>query len=148
MNNQLPFGNKLAHNIGLIVLASQDLEKHLKFVVAITGSSEEKSIIEQHKILEKHSLGLVVKNLMANVEGSHTDINNFKNYFEKLVERRNKVVHHFSEAYADQLSSEDHAQILKDLAELYNEIREATKAFQDMNQFYLNNLLLEFPEEN
>lgn len=148
MNNQLPFGNKLAHNIGLIVLASQNLEKHLKFVVAITDPSADKSIIDQHKSIEKHSLGLIVKNFMINVEGSQSDINNFKMYFEKLIDRRNKVVHHFYETYADDLKAENHSQILRSLAELCTELREVAKTFQDMNQFYLDNLLLEHPIEN
>ena len=37
MTDQLPLGSKLAHNIGLIVLASQDLEANLKFVVAASA---------------------------------------------------------------------------------------------------------------
>lgn len=34
MNNQLPFASKLAHNIGLVVLESQELERHLKLITA------------------------------------------------------------------------------------------------------------------
>lgn len=37
MTEQLSIGHKLAHNVGLIVLASQGLEKHLKLVVAASG---------------------------------------------------------------------------------------------------------------
>lgn len=88
MTDQLPLGSKLAHNIGLIVLASQDLEANLKFVVAASENTDTGSFIDRHKKLERRALGEVVARFLGNVtitEGSASDL---EGYFSRLLDRR------------------------------------------------------------
>lgn len=73
MTEQLSIGHKLAHNIGLIVLASQGLEKNLKLVVAASGDEASGSLTDRLRKLERRALGEVVARFLGNVtvtEGS------------------------------------------------------------------------------
>ena len=138
MADQLSFATKLAHNIGLIVLESQELERHLKFVVAISNHSATKSLIERHERLRNRSLGEVVKRLMGNLTVTSGRIEDLEAYFRSLLDRRNKVVHHFFEAYADDLKAERHTEILASLAALRDELQQVSRSFRSANKNILD----------
>lgn len=143
MADQLSFGTKLAHNIGLVVLESQELERHLKFIVAVSSHSATKSLTDRHRSLRNRSLGEVVKRLMDNVTVTSGSIEDLETYFRSLLDRRNKVVHHFFEAYADDLKAERHTEILASLAALRDELRQVARAFRSINQDILHKWLEE-----
>lgn len=145
MTDQMPLGSKLAHNIGLIVLASQDLEANLKLVVAASESTEKGSLIDRHKKLERRALGEVVARFLGNVtvtEGSASDL---EGYFSRLLDRRNKVVHHFNETYGEDIRAGRHKDVLANLAQLYGELREVAGSFKSVNQAMLETLQQEPP---
>lgn len=145
MADQLPFGIKLAHNIGLIVLASQDLERHLKLVVAASDDHGGGAFIARHQKLERRALGELVGRLMDSatvVEGSASDLHA---YFSRLLDRRNKVVHHFSETYGDDLRAGRHGEVLASLAALCKELREVAASFERVNESWLEALQQEPP---
>jgi hypothetical protein len=145
MTDQLPLGSKLAHNIGLIVLASQDLERHLKVVLAASESTEMGSVIDHHKKLERRALGEVVARFLGNVtvtEGSASDL---EGYFSRLLDRRNKVVHHFFETYGEDLTTGRHKDVLANLAALCAELREVARSFKSVNEAMLESLQQEPP---
>jgi len=145
VTDQLPIGSKLAHNIGLIVLASQDLERHLKLIVAASGPPELGTLIDRHRKLERRALGEVVARFLGNVtvtEGSASDL---EGYFSLLLDRRNKVVHHFFETYGGDLSAGRHKEVLASLAALCGELREVAKSFKSINEAMLDSLQQEPP---
>ena len=145
MTDQLPFATKLAHNIGLIVLVSQELERHLKVVVAAIEHSATKSVVQRHQKLERRPLGEVVKRFLENVtvtEGSLTDL---ESYFKLLLDRRNKVVHHFFETYGKEVEAGKHTDVLADLAALYKELRVVAASFRSVNEAFLESLDEELP---
>lgn len=90
MTDELPFETKLAHNIGLIVLVSQDLERHLKLIVAFTDSSNERPVVDRHKQLERRSLGEIVKRFLGSVTVTEGSIEEVESCFRSLLDRRNK----------------------------------------------------------
>jgi len=141
MADQLPFAAKLAHNIGLIVLESQELERHLKLVVAMSAHSVTESLLERHERLRRRSLGEVVQRLMKNATVTSGNLEDIEAYFHQLLDRRNKVVHHFFEAYADELKAERYSEILASLAALRDELRQVSRSFRSTNQYILDNLL-------
>lgn len=140
MNEHIPFAGKLAHNIGLIVLESQQVERHLKLIAAASDRSTKTTIIERHKKLERRSLGEVVKRFIGNVSITEGTIEDFENYFRVLLDRRNKVVHHFFETYAEDLKAERHTEILLSLASLHSDLRSVARAFRSINEAFLESL--------
>ena len=145
MTDHLPFAKKVAHNIGLIVLESQEFERNLKLLVAATEVGGDSSILERHKLLERRSLGEVVKRFWRNVTVTEGNPEDVKAYFKHLLDRRNKVVHHFFETYAEDLNASRHAEILGNLAQLHTELRAASASFRSANQEFLDALQDEQP---
>lgn len=139
MTDHLSFPQKLAHNIGLIVLVSQELERNLKLLVAVTDHSAA-SVVERHKQLERRSLGEVVKRLLGNVTVTEGRVEELEGYFRSLLDRRNKIVHHFFETYADELAAGNHAGILRDLAALHGDLLAVATSFRTVNQAFLEGL--------
>lgn len=142
----LPFEGKLAYNVGLIVLASQDLERYLKLMAAVSDSPLGGSITDRHQKLFRRPLGAVLGLFLRNLtvtEGSPEAVNA---YFHSLLDRRNKVVHHFLETYGAELSAGKHAAILQSLGQLLKELRCVTKEFRGASQAVLQ-LLME-PEDS
>ena len=145
MNDHISFASKLAHNIGLIVLESQELERHLKVIAAASDLSATTTIIERHKKLERRSLGEVVKRFIGNVTITEGAVDDLENYFRLLLDRRNRVVHHFFETYAEDLNAERHTEILVDLGALHRDLREVARAFRGINEAFLESLNEEQP---
>ena len=145
MKDQLPLAGKLAHNIGLIVLESQELERHLKFVVAATDPSGDRSVIELHQKLERRSLGDVVKRFLGNVTVTEGSVADLEAYFLSLLDRRNKVVHHFFETYGLDLEAGRGSEVLASLAALHCELRQVAITFRGVNQMFLEALQGEQP---
>jgi len=143
MTDQLSFAGKLAHNIGLIVLESQELERHMKLLAAWIDPSTHKPFLDRHKRLERRSLGEVVKQFLSNGTVTQGSIDDLEGFFRSLLDRRNKVVHHFFETYREELASANHSQILSNLGELFTELRDVTKSFRDVNQAIYEDLLQE-----
>ena len=141
MTDQLSLGSKLAHNVGLIVLASQELERHLKVVVAMSDASAAHSVIDLHKNLERRGLGDVVGKFLSVATMAEGDTLGLKGYFLHLLDRRNKVVHHFMETYGEDLEAGRHQKVLVDLASLCHELRESAGAFKGINLSLLQHLL-------
>ena len=137
MTDQLSIGSKLAHNIGLVVLASQGLERHLKMIVAASGNEAEGSLVARHNKLERRALGEVVARFLGNVTVSEGSLADLENYFSRLLDRRNKVVHHFFETYGADLNAGRHKEVLASLGALCGELRELERAFKGVNEAYL-----------
>lgn len=133
MKDQLPFPEKLAYNIGLIVLESQELERQLKFIVAVSSESTAKSANERHENLRSRPLGEVVKQLIGNTTCTSGSIDELEAFFRSLLDRRNKVVHHFSETYGDDLKAGRHSEILASLAQICIDLRQVARSFRSVN---------------
>lgn len=90
--------------VGAIVLASQEAERHLKFLLPFTDSADPRlgSALARARKLEKRTLGELTGRL---VEASTSDSLDFAGWLARLVEGRNRVVHHFSETYGSQLAA-------------------------------------------
>lgn len=135
---------KVAQNIGLIVLASQDLERHLKTVVAASGDASRGSIIQRHDKLERRSLGEVVAGFLRQAtitgEGGKDEL---QAYLSRLLDRRNKVVHHFFDTYGQALEEGRETEVFADLAALHGELVQLRDAFMAVNQAWLDVLLQE-----
>jgi hypothetical protein len=140
---QLGFGAKIAHNIGLVVLASQELETHLKLVVALSSGVPDGDVISLHGKLQRRSLGEVVKRLLANAEVVQGSPEDLQRYFEQLLDRRNRIVHHFFQTYRTELAAGNESAVLGDLAALHGELREVTRAFESINRTYVDALASE-----
>lgn len=138
MTEQLTLGGKLAHNIGLVVLASQDLERHLKMVVA--ASADDGDIIARHKKLERRALGEVVSRFMKGVTVTQGNPEALERYFTQLLDRRNRVVHHFFDTYGEALQDGRYTEVLAELGALYEELRDIARAFRGVNEAWLASL--------
>ncbi|RYG98482.1 MAG: hypothetical protein EON58_07015 [Alphaproteobacteria bacterium] len=143
MTDQLSLGSKLAHNIGLIVLASQELERHLKVLVAASDASGARSGIDLHKRLERRGLGDVVTRFLSVATITEGDALDLEDYFSGLLDRRNKVVHHFIETYGEDLEAGRHENVLLNLATLYDELRKSAGTLKDINLSLLEHFLAE-----
>lgn len=137
MTEQLSIGHKLAHNVGLIVLASQGLEKHLKLVVAASGDEASGSLTDRLRKLERRALGEVVARFLGNVTVTEGSLADLETYFSRLLDRRNKVVHHFFETYGPDLEAGRHKEVLASLGALYGELRNMERTFQTVNEAWL-----------
>ena len=136
MTEQLSIGHKLAHNIGLIVLASQELEKNLKLVVAASGD-EASSLTDRLRKLERRALGEVVARFLGNVTVTEGSLADLETYFSRLLDRRNKVVHHFFETYGADLEAGRHKEVLASLGALCGELRNIERTFRTVNEAWL-----------
>lgn len=143
MKDQLPFPEKLAYNIGLIVLESQELERQLKFIAALSSQSTAKSVIERHESLGTRPLGEVVKQFIGNATITSGSIDELENFFRSLLDRRNKVVHHFFDTYAEDLKASRHSEILANLAKIRDDLRQVARSFRSVNLEIAERLLQE-----
>lgn len=148
MAEQLSIGSKLAHNVGLIVLASQELEKNLKIVAVASGQSSKDPIMKLIQKLERRSLGNVVEQFLKNVTPDQGGMQEFKIYFSRILDKRNKVVHHFFETYGEDLNAGRHKEVLAGLAEIYLELQDLAHSFRDINEAWIKGLLQEQPIES
>jgi hypothetical protein len=97
--------------IGSIVLATQEVERHLKFVLPFTDSQDPSlgGALARREKLEKVTLGSLVGQF---VDASKSDSPNFAQHLATLVEKRNQIVHQFGETYGEQLRSGDSQQVI------------------------------------
>ena len=90
--------------IGAIVLVTQDIEHHLKFLIPYMGTDErevERKLASRSK-LSKQTFGQLVGAFVQNSSfGSDRDLE----HFEHLINFRNEIVHHFSKTYGPQIES-------------------------------------------
>jgi len=139
------FFGKVAHNIGLIVLASQELERQIKPSSALSTleSGDFNSRIER---LERRSLGVIVKGFLRGATVEEGDPVALTAYLNKLVERRNQVVHDFFRTYARELEAGRRKEILASLASLCRELRQLGASFGDASKAIFDLLQVESDE--
>ena len=105
---------QLLELIGAIVLSTQDAERYLKAILPFTDSQDISigGVLSRHEKLKKRTFGdLVGKFVDSSTPGSA----GFKEHLAHLVDRRNQIVHHFPEAYGEQLRSGHSQQVIDSL---------------------------------
>ncbi|QDA56477.1 hypothetical protein [Thermomonas aquatica] len=112
-NTYLSIENKIAHNLGVIVLASQEIESTLKFLTSVLGEDENYSVMQRYNRIKKKPLGEMTTLFASKAERGGREV---KKLLKKYVNIRNEVVHHFVETYSKELTSGDKQAIVFDLA--------------------------------
>lgn len=131
-NSLTPF-QKISCNIGLIVLASQDLEQNLKFILTLAEFNKGKSIAKSKEKYKVRSLGEIVKNLMNHIETTDTDIEELQLYLKSTIDSRNKYVHHFYETFSEQLNLHKYSEIIGELGVFYKELQHLAELVRSTN---------------
>jgi hypothetical protein len=97
-----PIKAQLLELIGAIVLSTQDAEKYLKAIIPFTDSQDPsiRGALSRHEKLKKRTLGDLVGKFMGTATSENAEL---EKHLAHLVDQRNKIVHHFSETYGEQL---------------------------------------------
>ena len=118
---------RIVQAIGFIVLSSQELERSLRLLGAFAGGGD---WIEKHERLQnltKQTLGKNVKHLLSHASG---DVNAFSAFVYQVVHKRNAIVHHYFDTFADELAKEDHRAIADALESQLEEMQTVSDAFK------------------
>lgn len=97
-------GKRIQELIGAIVLTTQEIEHHLKFITPYMGTDEievDRKLANRDK-LKKQTFGKLVGEFLKN-----SKFNSVKDreHFEHLIKFRNELIHHFPEIYGSQIKS-------------------------------------------
>lgn len=90
--------DRILQLVGAIVLTGQDVERYLKAILPFTDAKDPSlgAVIRRQDKLTRRPLGELAGKLL---EASTSDSVGFAEHLAKLVDARNRVVHHFNEAY-------------------------------------------------
>jgi hypothetical protein len=138
---ELPYESKLAHNVGLVVLSSQHLERHLKVLAACGDSNLSGPVSERYRRLFRRPMGEVVSIFLDSVTATEGSVPAMEAYLRSLLDRRNKVVHHFYETYGCELEAGRRDEVLSNLGQLVKELRAVAKALEGANRALMERLL-------
>lgn len=102
---------RVVYVTGAIVLCCQQIELLLKYIVPhlAQGDSNLSSVLLRHAKLERRPLGDVAGKFVEGLEG---DAEHLRAYVQRVVDRRNELVHHFTQRYGDLLRAGNHGQVL------------------------------------
>lgn len=125
--------DKIAHNLGLVVLQSQSLEISLKFLVTMAARENKVPVAKTQSDLKKRSLGLIIKELSKHRNTFEGDIDVLEDYLKYLADTRNKYVHHYFETFSEQLKNENYSEIIREIGEFSIELKTTSKALRDSN---------------
>jgi len=118
---------RIAQAIGYIVLASQELEQALRLLGAFAGKGDWIEKHEKYQHLTRQPLGKNAKHLISHAEG---DVDAFSAYLYRVVHKRNAIVHHYFDTFANEIAAEDHAAIADALEMQLEEIKKVSDAFE------------------
>ena len=127
MTEYLTPQQRIAQAIGYIVLASQELEQSLRLLGAFAGEGDWIEKNEKHQYLNKQPLGQNIKHLMSHAEG---DVGAFSAYVYQIVHKRNAIVHHYYDTFANEIAVENHQSIADALESQLSEIKKVSNAFK------------------
>lgn len=114
MSHEMEPGMRIACAVGAIVLMSQDIERHLKFLVPFLGPEEASwsEIQLRSTRIARKSLGELAGQFLHASEG---DKQKLSALMDAVIKDRNEVVHHFTDRFCAQLSASSHDEILAEL---------------------------------
>ena len=143
--NNASVQERVAYNIGLVVIRSQYLEKNLKLIVAAMKQIDANTLPGRLDSMQRRPLGQVVKEFVAGTTVQGGNIADVETYFSRLVSRRNDVVHHFFEAFGADLAAGNEKRVLRELARLCEDLLHVAECFRGVNDAFLDNLQVSKP---
>ncbi len=107
-------GRRLKELIGEIVLTTQEVECHLKFLNPYMGKDEQEVTLKlvKNKNYKQQTFGQLVGAFLQN---SKFDSASSKEHLKHLIQVRNQLIHHFSEIYGPQIESGNIGNVISDL---------------------------------
>lgn len=124
-----PLEPQVLELIGAIVLSTQDAERYLKVILPFC-KAEDPSItgaLVRHDKLQRRPLGELVGKF---VDSFTVESPEFERHLADLVERRNQIVHHFTETYGEQMRSGKSKQVIESLRVLLGNVNGFRNALQ------------------
>jgi len=102
---------RIIYAVGISVLTSQEIERHLKFLIPFVSSDNPAldSIVAVHAKLAKKSLGEVAGQF---ADAGSGDVEAFKSYVKQIVGERNEIVHHFQDRFGGLLAEAKYQEVL------------------------------------
>jgi hypothetical protein len=124
--------------IGALVLTSQEVERLLKAVLPYANSKDTSvgAALQRHSELKRKPLGELVGLLLKYSSVAH----DFRRDMEDLVDRRNRLVHHFEETYGPLLAEGRHEDVVSALERQLADLRGFRSAAREMALFVLEAL--------
>ena len=132
MKTALEPGQKIIYAVGVIVLTSQDVERHLKFLVPFMNSDDPAttSILARHAKLGKRSLGDVSGQFVGAMSG---DVEALECLVRQIVEERNEIVHHFQDRFGDLIQKGGYEEVLDALRGHHGRALDLLRVLREMS---------------
>ena len=126
-----PMNSQLLELIGAVVLSTQDAERCLKAILPFTDSDDPSiaGALMRHEKLKKRTLGDLVGRFVSK---AHSKSDGLERHLASLVDRRNEIVHHFSDVYGQQLRDGDSKQVIATLRLLLADINAFRHALEQV----------------
>lgn len=112
MKNQ---NTELRELIGSIVLSTQQVEQLLKFSIPFIGTDDRSwdEVLKQFNSSKKHTFGQLVGHYSKLAR--FDDSGDYEKHLESLVQKRNGIVHHFSELYSPTIEAGNVESVIDEL---------------------------------
>jgi hypothetical protein len=123
---------RIVYAVGLIVLASQEIERNLKFQLPFMNSDDPAfaSIFARQAKLAKKSLGDLAGQFVASAS---SDGGTLESFMKGIVEERNQIVHHFQERFGDLLEQGRFEEVLESLRDHHARAMELVRVLREMS---------------
>ncbi len=136
-SSDLDLFNEVSKKIGVNILLFQQIERILKFLLPFMyapNSDEKKDVRKYREKVKSQTLGNLINSFIESVD---YDPDYFSEYLKKIVEERNKLVHHFGGSKGlNILNTEEGCRAC--IADLEAQRKEAFSFYRDLQLYTLS----------